>query len=167
MTAQNHANVYTDLLKSLNFYLPDLHTRAYADDPRLLDEAFTQPCFLLAISQFDDEFLPEILGMTLYLEWSSIGLVSTVDTLKAFDINPLYYSLHVGIDNAAAGHGALAKRAIEIYLDRIRASEGPEVMQKIWDRVWAGYVTFGTLAIWATLSSSNSTAKASTTASRL
>jgi len=145
VTAQNHANVYTDLLKSLNFYLPDLHTRAYADDPRLLDEAFTQPCFLLAISQFDDEFLPEILGMTLYLEWSSIGLVSTVNTLEAFDINPLYYSLHVGIDNAAAGHGALAKRAIGIYLDQIRASEGPEVMQKIWQRIWTGYVTFGTL----------------------
>ena len=145
VTAQNHANVYTDLLKSLNFYLPDLYTRAYADDTRLLDEAFTQPCFLMAISQFDDEFLPEILGMTLYLEWSSIALVSTVNTLKAYDINPLYYSLHVGIDNAAAGHGALAKRAIQIYLDRIRASEGPEAMQKIWDRIWTGYVTFGTL----------------------
>ena len=145
VTSQNHANVYTDLLKSLNFYLPDLYTRAYADDPRLLDEAFTQPCFLLAISQFDDEFLPEILGMTLYLEWSSIGLVSTVNVLKAFDINPLYYSLHVGIDNAAAGHGALAKRAVEIYLDRIRANEGPGPMQKAWERIWTGYVTFGTL----------------------
>lgn len=145
VTSQNHANVYTDLLKSLNFYLPDLYTRAYADDPRLLDEAFTQPCFLLAISQFDDEFLPEILGMTLYLEWSSIGLVSTVNVLKAYDINPLYYSLHVGIDNAAAGHGALAKQAVEIYLDRVRANEGPEAMQKVWDRIWTGYVTFGTL----------------------
>jgi L-Lysine epsilon oxidase N-terminal/L-lysine epsilon oxidase C-terminal domain/Iron-containing redox enzyme len=145
VTAENHANVYTDLLKSLNFYLPDLYTRAYADDTRLLDDAFTQPCFLLAISQFDDEFLAEILGMTLYLEWSSIGLVSTVNTLKAFDINPLYYSLHVGIDNAAAGHGALAKRAIEIYLDRVRANEGPEAMQKMWERIWTGYVTFGTL----------------------
>lgn len=144
-TAQNHSNVYTDLLKSLNFYLPDLYTRAYADDPRLLDAAFTQPCFLLSISQFDDEFLPEILGMTLYLEWSSIGLVSTVNQLKAFDINPLYYSLHVGIDNAAAGHGALAKRAVEIYLDRVRANEGPEAMQEAWKRIWTGYVTFGTL----------------------
>ncbi|MGJ5181215.1 LodA/GoxA family CTQ-dependent oxidase [Bradyrhizobium oligotrophicum] len=145
VAAQNHANVYTDLLKSLNFYLPDLYTRAYADDPRLLDEAFTQPCFLLAISQFDDEFLPEILGMTLYLEWSSIGLVGTVNVLKAFDINPLYYALHVGIDNASAGHGALAKRAVEIYLDRVRANEGPEAMQRAWKRIWTGYVTFGTL----------------------
>jgi L-Lysine epsilon oxidase N-terminal/L-lysine epsilon oxidase C-terminal domain/Iron-containing redox enzyme len=144
-TAQNHANVYTDLLKSLHYYLPDLYTRAYADDPRLLDEAFTQPCFLLAISQFDDDFLPEILGMTLYLEWSSIGLVFTVNELKAFGINPLYYALHVGIDNAAAGHGALAKRAVEIFLDRVRSTEGDAAMQGAWERIWTGYVTFGTL----------------------
>jgi L-Lysine epsilon oxidase N-terminal/L-lysine epsilon oxidase C-terminal domain/Iron-containing redox enzyme len=145
VTAQNHANVYTDLLKSLHFYLPDLYTRAYADDKRLLDEAFTQPCFLLGISQFDDDFLPEILGMTLYLEWSSIGLVSTVDTLEAFGINPLYYQLHVGIDNAAEGHGALAKRAVEIFLDRVRSNEGEVAMQNAWERIWTGYVTFGTL----------------------
>ncbi len=144
-TAQNHANVYTDLLKSLHFYLPDLYTRAYADDQRLLDEAFTQPCFLLAISQFDDDFLPEILGMTLYLEWSSIALVSTVNTLEAFGIDPLYYSLHVGIDNASVGHGALAKRAIEIFLDRVRSNEGEVAMQTAWERIWTGYVTFGTL----------------------
>jgi hypothetical protein len=142
---QNHANVYTDLLKSLNYYLPDLYTRAYADDERLLDEAFTQPCFLLAISQFDDDYLPEILGMTLYLEWSSIGLVATVDTLEAFGINPLYYKLHVGIDNAAQGHGALAKRAVEIFLDRVRSTEGEVAMQTAWERIWTGYVTFGTL----------------------
>jgi hypothetical protein len=145
VTSQNHANVYTDLLKSLHFYLPDLYTRAYADDERLLDEAFTQPCFLLAISQFDDDYLPEILGMTLYLEWSSIGLVATVDTLEAFGINPLYYQLHVGIDNAAEGHGALAKRAVEIFLDRVRSTEGEAAMQTAWERIWTGYVTFGTL----------------------
>jgi hypothetical protein len=145
VASQNHANVYTDLLKSLHFYLPDLYTRAYADDPRLLDEAFTQPCFLLAISQFDDDYLPEILGMTLYLEWSSIALISTVATLEAFGINPLYYQLHVGIDNAAQGHGAVAKRAVEIFLDRVRTIEGEAAMQKAWERIWTGYVTFATL----------------------
>jgi hypothetical protein len=145
ISSQNHANVYTDLLKSLHFYLPDLYTRAYADDPRLLDQAFTQPCFLLAISQFDDDYLPEILGMTLYLEWSSIGLISTVATLQAFGINPLYYQLHVGIDNASQGHGALAKRAVEIFLDQVRSKEGEAAMRTAWERIWTGYVTFGTL----------------------
>jgi hypothetical protein len=144
-TAQNHANVYTDMLKSLNIYLPDLHTRTYAQDPRLLDEAFTQPCFLLAISQFDDDFLPEILGMTLYLEWSSIGLITTINTLESFGIDPIYYKLHVGIDNAASGHGARARQAVEMYLDQIRASQGEGPMREAWARIWTGYVTFGTL----------------------
>jgi hypothetical protein len=145
VTSQNHANVYTDLLKSLNIYLPDIYSRAYANEPRLLDEAFTQPCFILAISQFDDEFLPEILGMTLHLEWSSIGLKSTVSVLEAVGIDPLYYTLHVGIDNVASGHGAVAREAVEIYLDGVRASEGEEAMQRAWERIWTGYVTFGTL----------------------
>jgi hypothetical protein len=145
VTEQNHSNVYTDVLKSLNIYLPDLHTRAYPQDTRLLDEAFTQPCFLLAISQFDDDFLPEILGMTLYLEWSSIGLQATVNTLEAFGINPIYYKLHVGIDNAASGHGARAREAVEMYLDQIRASNGDGPMRAAWEHIWTGYVTFGTL----------------------
>ena len=145
VTAENHANVYTDMLKSVNIYLPDLHTNAYAQDPRFLDEAFTQPCFLLAISQFDDEFLPEILGMTLMLEWSSIGLQLTVAQLNAFGIDPIYYKLHVGIDNAASGHGALAQQAVEMYLDQIRANEGEGPMRAAWERIWTGYVTFGTL----------------------
>lgn len=145
VTAQNHANVYTDVLKSLNIYLPDLHTRAYAQDTRFLDSAFTQPCFLLSISQFDDEYLPEILGMTLMLEWSSIGLQASVNTLNAFGIDPIYYKLHVGIDNAASGHGAIAREAIEIYLDTVRANEGDAAMRAAWKRIWIGYVTFGTL----------------------
>lgn len=142
---QNHANVYTDLLKSVNIYLPDLYTRAYADDPRFLDSAFVEPVFLLAISQFDDEFFPELLGMTLELEWGSVSLVQTVNQLEAFGINPLYYQLHVGIDNASAGHGALAKQAVEMYLDLVRQNEGEAAMQEVWKRIWTGYVAFGTL----------------------
>ncbi len=142
---QNHANVYTDLLKSLNIYLPDLHTREYANNPALYDSSFVQPVFLLAISQFGDEFMPELLGMTLYLEWSAIGLVYTVEQMKAFGINPLYYSLHVGIDNASAGHGAIAKKCVEMFLDQVRESEGEAAMQQVWRRIWNGYVAFGTL----------------------
>ncbi|HEX8161469.1 MAG TPA: LodA/GoxA family CTQ-dependent oxidase [Pyrinomonadaceae bacterium] len=141
----NHCNVYTDLLKSVNIYLPDLHTREYADDPRFLDSAFTEPVFILAISQFSQEYFPEILGMTMYLEWESIGLISTVDTFKAFGIDPLYYTLHVGIDNAASGHGAIARQAIETYLDQVREQQGEQAMRAAWKRIWNGYVAFGTL----------------------
>jgi hypothetical protein len=142
---QNHANVYTELLQSVNIYLPDLHTRAYADNPALLDSSFTLAVFLLAISQFNDEFFPELLGMTLELEWGSVSLPTTVDQLTAFGINPQYYTLHVGIDNASEGHGAIAKKAIEMYLEMVRQEDGEEAMQAVWKRIWTGYVAFGTL----------------------
>ncbi|HKR65437.1 MAG TPA: LodA/GoxA family CTQ-dependent oxidase, partial [Thermoanaerobaculia bacterium] len=143
--AHNHANVYTELLQSLNYYLPDLHSYDYAHNPALLDSAFVEPVFLLAISSFTEQYLPEILGMTLYLEWSSVGLAGVVSTLESVGIDPAYYRLHVGIDNASAGHGALAKKAIELYLDNIRAQGGDTAMQQAFERIWTGYVAFGTL----------------------
>ncbi len=141
---QQHCNVYTDTLKNVNVYLPEIHTREYTNDPRFLDSAFDAPVFLLAISQFSAEYFPEILGMTLYLEWSSIGLIPIVDKLRSFGIDPQYYVLHVGIDNAASGHGARAKTAVQMYLDQIRQGEGDATMQEIWKRIWTGYVAFAT-----------------------
>jgi L-lysine epsilon oxidase-like protein/heme oxygenase-like protein len=143
--AHNHANVYTDLLRGLNIYLPDISSRDYANDQRFLDSAFVEPVFLLAISTFTEEYLPEILGMTLYLEWSSVGLAGIVEELQSLGIDPSYYRLHVGIDNASAGHGALAKRAITLYLDNVRKQGGDEAMQRAFERIWTGYVAFGTL----------------------
>jgi hypothetical protein len=143
--AHNHANYYTDILRGLGIYLPDLRSRAYADDARFLDSAFVEPVFLLAISQFTEEYLPEILGMTLYLEWSSVALQSTVQTLESFGIDPGYFRLHVAIDNAATGHGAMAKRAVQLHLDQVREQGGDEAVQAAWGRVWDGYVAFGTL----------------------
>jgi hypothetical protein len=143
--AHNHANVYTELLQSLNYYLPDIHSYEYSHDPRFLPDAFVEPVFLLAISYFTEEYLPEIMGMTLYLEWSSVGLAGIVETLESVGIDPAYYRLHVGIDNASAGHGALAKKAIELYLDNVRAQGGSVAMQQAFERIWTGYVAFATL----------------------
>ena len=142
---QNHANVYTDLLRSVNIYLPDLHTRAYADNPALLNSSFTTTVFLLAISEFNDEFFPELLGMTLELEWGSVSLPRQVNQLNAYGITPQYYKLHVGIDNASEGHGAIAKEAVEMYLQMVRQQDGEDAMQAAWKRIWNGYVAFGTL----------------------
>ncbi|HVE85710.1 MAG TPA: LodA/GoxA family CTQ-dependent oxidase [Myxococcales bacterium] len=143
--AHNHSNVYTDLLRSLNIYLPDISSAEYANDPRFLDSAFVEPVFLLAISTFTEEYIPEILGMTLYLEWSSVGLAGIVAEMESFGMDPSYYRLHVGIDNASAGHGALAKQAIQLYLDNVRKQGGDAAMQAAFERIWTGYVAFGTL----------------------
>ncbi len=140
----NHANIYTALLNSVDIYLPDIRTREYAENPDLLDSAFTVPLFQLVVSEFSQAFFPELLGMTQYLEWSSVELKNMVRLNEYFDLDPHFYEMHVAIDNAATGHGAMARRAIELYLEQSRADMGEEAMQAQWERVWNGYVAFAT-----------------------
>jgi hypothetical protein len=140
----NHANIYTALLQSVDIYLPDIRTREYAENPGLLDSAFSVPLFQLVISEFSQAFFPELLGMTVYLEWSSVELENMVRLNEHFDIDCHFYRMHVAIDNAATGHGAMARRAAELYLEQTRAESGEDVMQAQWERVWNGYVAFAT-----------------------
>lgn len=147
---QNHANLYTKLLESVGITLPAINSREYVDNPDLLDAAFTTPVFELAISEFTRTFFPEILGMTLQLEWEVLNLWPGIIRLEAWGIDTHFYRMHVGIDNAADGHGAKARRAVEMYLDRVRQQTGSEhEVQKQWKRIWNGFVAFettGTLA---------------------
>jgi hypothetical protein len=140
----NHANMYTALLESVDVYLPDIRTREYADNPDLLDSAFTLPLFQLVVSQFPQTFFPELLGINQYLEWSSVELKNMVRLHEYFGLDPHFYEVHVAIDNAAAGHGAKAKRAIQLYLEQVRTDLGERAMQAEWERIWNGYVAFAT-----------------------
>ena len=140
----NHANLYTDLLHSVGVYLEDINTQAYAFDPNMLDSAYTLPLMELVISQFSQQYFPEILGLTLQLEWEVVELKTTIALFEYFGLNPQFYRMHVGIDNAISGHGAKAKRAVEIYLDKVRAESGEEELQRQWRRIWNGYVCFRT-----------------------
>jgi L-Lysine epsilon oxidase N-terminal/L-lysine epsilon oxidase C-terminal domain/Iron-containing redox enzyme len=142
--ALNHANLYTALLQSLGIYLPDLRSRAYADNPALFDSAFTGPLFQLVISQFSEDFFPEILGMTLQLEWEVLTLWPAVKRLERQNISTQFYRMHIGIDNADDGHGALAKQAVQQYLDYVRAKSGEEEAEAQWERIWNGYAAFAT-----------------------
>lgn len=141
---QNHANIYTALLANVGIDTEPLGTADYAHDPALYESAFTLPLLQLVVSQFSKKYLPEILGMTLYFEWESVELATTQRLLERYDIDATYYRLHVAIDNAAAGHGALAKRAVQRYLTMVRRLSGEEAMQRQWQRVWDGYVAFRT-----------------------
>jgi hypothetical protein len=143
MTDRNHSNIYTDLLHSLGIYLPAVDSRAYADNPALLDVAFEAPVFELAISQFSEDFLPEILGMTLQIEWEVVFTKPVVQYLKLYGIDPHFFTMHIAIDNAASGHGAKAKQAVKLFLDEVRGTGGEEAVQRMWQRIWTGYVAFG------------------------
>ena len=141
---RNHANMYTELLRSVDIDLPDVRSRDYAQHPEIVDAAYTLPLFQLVVSQFPQDYFPELLGMTQYLEWSSVELRSQVLLNRHFDIDTRFYEMHVAIDNATAGHGAMAKRAVQRYLEQVRVDLGDEAMQTLWARIWTGYVAFAT-----------------------
>lgn len=109
----------------------------------MLQSAFTLPAFQLAISQFSETYYPEILGMPLNLEWSVVDLKPTRGLAEFYGINPHFYVLHIGIDNAANGHGQRAAAAIRLFLQNARAFGGDDEVQRTWRRIWNGYFAFG------------------------
>jgi hypothetical protein len=141
---QNHANVYDALLRSLNLFLPPVTSRKFLDLEFLAD-AFLQPVFELSVSLFPDEFFPELLGMTLYMEWeASPEMAPTVRHLRRRKIDPQYFALHMSIDNITAGHGFIIKEAIKLYLQQAHDEGGSERVAETWRRIWRGYVTWAT-----------------------
>jgi hypothetical protein len=140
--AQSHANVYGDLLHSAGIYLPPLASRAYADNRDIWDSSFSSPVYQTAIAHFPESYFPELLGMTLYLEWEAIFLPAMVKLYEYHGYSALFYRLHVAIDNPVNGHGAKARDAVIRYLDQVRSESGGDEMQKQWRRIWTGYLAF-------------------------
>jgi hypothetical protein len=96
--------------------------------------------------QFTSSYYPEILGMTLQLEWTVVDLKPTRDLLRVFGLDPHYYVMHIGIDNAVNGHGQRAVEAVRLYLEQVRAGGGgEEAVQQQWRRIWNGFIAFGGL----------------------
>jgi hypothetical protein len=139
---QNHANVYTRLMEKVGIVMQPINSLDYANNKDLLDSAFTVPMFELAISQFTKTFYPEILGMTLQLEWEVLALWPTVMLFREVKLDPHFYELHIGIDNAANGHGAKARQAVYSFLDAAYSRGGSAEVQDCWRRIWRGYVAF-------------------------
>lgn len=145
VTSQNHCNVYDALLRSQNIYLPPITTREFIEQD-FLPGAFTGSVFELAVGSFPQAFFPELLGMTLYLEWEATPtLTPAVRMLAGRGMNPLFYRLHVAIDNISEGHGALAKEAVKLYLEGKREEGGDTAVQEHWLRIRNGYITWATI----------------------
>jgi hypothetical protein len=140
----NHANIYTELLRSVGIFLPDVRSREYADNPDMLDSAYTLPMFQLVVSQFPQVYLPELLGMTLYQQCCAVELKSMVRLAEYFGLDPHFYELHVAIDDPATGHRAMASRAVQLYLEQTRIERGEHGVQSEWARIWDGLVAFAT-----------------------
>jgi hypothetical protein len=141
----HHGNLYTSLLRSHGIFLPDLESREYADSSLLREEDFVSPVFQLAISQHAKRYFAELLGMTLYLEWEVLDLVKGVKLNDYLGIDTQFLRMHVGIDNAADGHGAKAKRAVELHLANVLNEGGESAMQAEWRRIWCGFIAFASV----------------------
>jgi hypothetical protein len=143
--AKNHCNIYRDLCHSVGYYPPPIESREFAFAPQFLESAFLIPTFQLAISQFTDDYYPELIGMTLQLEWEVVELKPTRDLLKYFGLDPHFYVMHIGIDNAVNGHGRRAADAVSMYLENMRLIGGDKAVQNAWRRIWNGFVAFGSI----------------------
>lgn len=143
----NHSKIYRDLLTDMEIELPPLKTEAFARHPGFLDSSFDLPTFLLAISQFPRTYFPEILGLNLAIELSGLGggYMRLADELRHWNINPLIVTLHLSIDNLAAGHSAMACEAAQLYLDKTFSMAGLTMQQEVWQRIWSGYLSLNSV----------------------
>ena len=147
---KNHVYVYEKLLDQLHLgaKTEDGHTRpgfmrdfdGLAPDqgvPRCWTAAIAQQCIgLLASTR---EFFPEAIGFNMAYESLPYHLLVTTRELRELKINDYYFALHVSIDNADSGHAALARLAVERYLEGVKERDGEAAMQYMWKRVQAGY----------------------------
>ncbi len=141
----NHSNVYETLLRSLNVYMPPVTSRAFVEQD-LVRSAFESSVFQLCVGLFTHRFLPELLGMTLFVEWEATPTMDPIGRMMtARHIDPQYYRMHAAIDNVNAGHGALARDAIKAYLHAKEQEGGDIAVQEHWQRIWRGYVAWSTL----------------------
>lgn len=140
--SQNHANVYRDLCHSFGFYPPPVASRVFARDPQFLDSAFESSTFQLGVAEFTERYYPEIIGMTLWLEWTALELHRIAAMVERVGLNAHFYRMHIAVDNAEDGHGARILRAVKLYLHQVMLQGGDRAVQEQWRRIWDGYVAF-------------------------
>jgi hypothetical protein len=140
--SQNHANVYRDLCHSIDFYPPPVASMAFARDPRFLDSAFESATFQLGIAEYTERYYPEIIGMTLWLEWTALELHRIAAIVERVGLSAHFYRMHIAIDNAEDGHAAGSLRAVKLYLHQVMLQGGDQAVQEQWRRIWDGYVAF-------------------------
>jgi hypothetical protein len=142
----NHPNLFRALLNGQGIKFPPIYDKAFSDNRRFLDVAFEQPVFQLAVGLYPQQFLREILGMTLWIEWnSSPSACQFAKCLRSRGIDDTYYKIHQRVDNPDRGHGFLARKAVEIYLEDIKQNGGD--VQGHWKRIWQGYHCWDLLSV--------------------
>ena len=137
----NHPNIYRNLMQEMGINLPKFATREFSYWDRFNDEAFKVPVFWLSISQFPRRFMAETLGLNLAMELAGVGgsYRTARDELHHYGYSTRFVDLHNTIDNVSTGHTAMARQAIEHYMDSVLQTNNPVSLRSHWERVWIGY----------------------------
>ncbi|WP_426197365.1 iron-containing redox enzyme family protein [Massilia sp. DWR3-1-1] len=107
--AKNHVALFQKLLK----------THAIDDWQGLDDSHFVQGAIQLALAHNAEAFLPEIIGFNLGYEQLPLHLLICAYELNELGIDPMYFTLHVTIDNADCGHARKAAQAVRDLLPQL------------------------------------------------
>jgi hypothetical protein len=142
---KNHVYIYHRLIDSLGLGGRDEQGRALRGDqpgfdgspidrgiPRCWTAALAQQC----IGLLSPEFFPESLGFNMAYETLPYHLLVTSHELRELDNDDSYFALHITIDNPHSGHAAMARLAVESYLNELDG----ESQKVAWRRVQAGMV---------------------------
>ena len=141
---QNHPYIFQQLLDSLSIKVPPVHSKQFIEHPGFINSAFDLPAYMLSLSSFSVEFLPELLGLNMAIELSGLGnsYMRLVDEWNYWGIDPAIANIHISIDNYASGHTFLAKKAIQLYMDDILQRTGDQVtLDSHWRRIYSGYTS--------------------------
>lgn len=98
----NHVLIYQRLMSRLGCL----------DRPALEDGRYLQACLQLALGEYGQDYLPEVIGYNLGYEQPPLHLLITTYELAELGIDGFYFQLHVTIDNAASGHAHLSLQAL-------------------------------------------------------
>lgn len=106
--------------------------------PRCWAAAVAQQCIGLLAGSGD--FFPEALGFNMAYECLPYYLLVTSIELRELKLNDYYFAIHITIDNADMGHSAMARIAVERYIEGVRIRDGEEAAQTVWRRVQSGFI---------------------------
>ncbi|MBF8674136.1 iron-containing redox enzyme family protein [Pseudomonas fulva] len=98
----NHVLIYQRLMSRLGCL----------DRPNLDDARYLQASLQLALGEYGQDYLPEVIGYNLGYEQPPLHLLITTYELAELGIDGFYFQLHVTIDNAASGHAHLSLQAL-------------------------------------------------------
>ena len=121
--------MYQELLTQANVISAPFYTRAFFQSNVILDISFELPALLLAISQFPQRYLPEILGIHLYM--SGANALLPIELLS-INLQSSRYVKRVQAFNEEAHR--LAVQSIRLYFEKQQITE-----QDPWQRIWRGF----------------------------